>query len=472
MLLTLTLTAAPDGEPATLLGFLLHKHPEKLQTFELPFGQVHIFYTEATTERCTAALLLDVDPVALSRTKLGAPENRPLWPYVNDRPYVASSFMSVALSRVLGTALGGRCEKRPEAAGATHDLTVTVAAIAAGRNPGFIAAAFEPLGYSVTVDADPMGIATFTLRGQVRLSDLLSHLYVLVPAIDREKHYWVDEREVEKLLRHGEGWLETHPLREVIARRYLKFQRGLVRDAVAALGGSPEAADSPGTDAPEGDESLASVGRQPGGVSIEAAPRLDEARRLAVIAALKSAGAKKVVDLGCGEGKLLRALLADPTFTDIVGVDVSMTVLRWASDKLKLDRMPERQRERIKLLQGSAVYRDDRLRGADAIACVEVIEHIDLERLDAFRDAIFGHLRPQTVLISTPNAEYNVHYDRPGLRHTDHRFEWTRAEFEDWSSATAAAARYRVTFQPIGAATPPHASVGAPTQMAVFTRES
>lgn len=478
MLLTLTLTSHDPAVPATELGYLLHKHPGRLQTFELGFGQVHIFYPEVDATRCTAALLLDVDPVGLSRSKSGAPENRPLWPYVNDRPYVASSFLSVALSRTLGTALGGRCETRPALAATPLDFTAVIAALAT-HAPHWVAALFEPLGYTVGVDFDPAGVASVTLQGKVRLSALLNHLYVLVPVLDREKHYWVDEREVEKLLRHGRGWLEAHPEREMIVRRYLKFHRVLARDALSALSAldaasasaehvapNPESAPALSEEATEPRDEAPSESADMPEARREASIRLDDRRRAAVLEVLLAVGARTVVDLGCGEGKLIRALLAEPSFTEIVGVDVSHGVLRRAADRLGLDRMPETKRSRVQLVHGSAVYRDDRLRGRDAVICVEVIEHIDPERLDAFRDAVFSHLKPPTVIITTPNVEYNALFREAGRRHADHRFEWTRAEFEAWASHAADDAGYTVRFAPIGEL---HPMLGPPTQMAVFT---
>ncbi|HSK64897.1 MAG TPA: hypothetical protein VK893_13680, partial [Pyrinomonadaceae bacterium] len=110
MLLTITTT----HQPATDLGYLLHKNPVRLHTFPLAIGQAQVFYPEANSDRCTAALLLDVDPVGLVRNRRGpSGEGGTLDQYVNDRPYVASSFLSVAISRVLGSAFGGRSKHRP-----------------------------------------------------------------------------------------------------------------------------------------------------------------------------------------------------------------------------------------------------------------------------------------------------------------------------------------------------------------------
>src|SRR6185436_9143180 len=135
----------------------------------------------------------------------------------------------------------------------------------------------------------------------------------------------------------------------------------------------------------------------------------------------------------CGEGKLLTMLLGDRQFSEVVGMDVSVVSLERAKRKLRLDRLPPLVAERLTLLHGSLLYRDRRLDGYDAAAVVEVIEHLDGPRLAAFERTLFGHARPATVVVTTPNREYNVLFtDMVGLRHRDHRFEWTRAEFSDW----------------------------------------
>src|SRR5262244_3970352 len=147
MLLTITTT----HQPATDLGFLLHKNPSKVHSFEMSFGKAHLFYPEATPERCTAALLLDVDPVGLVRNRRGpAGAGGTLDQYVNDRPYVASSFLSVAISRVFGSALGGRSKDRSELAQTAIPLTAKISALPCRGGEGFLRRLFEPLGYQVT----------------------------------------------------------------------------------------------------------------------------------------------------------------------------------------------------------------------------------------------------------------------------------------------------------------------------------
>lgn len=466
MLLTLTTTHAP----ATDLGFLLHKNPATTQSVELAFGRALVLYPEATPERCTAALLLDVDPVGLVRGRAakahGADE------YVSDRPYVASSFLSVALARLFGTALGGRSKERPELAATAIPLEARLACVPASGPPDIVERLFAPLGYELEVERHALDprfpdwgdsrYVSLTLRATCRLADLLSHLYVLVPVLDGRKHYFVEQGEVEKLLRRGEGWLASHPARELIVSRYLHRRRSLVRDALERL--VPEEVDEP--------EDV--DGAEPAEVAEQAAPEprvgLHAQRLAAVHEALRAAGARRVLDLGCGEGRLLRLLLTDRSFTELVGVDVSSRALDIAAARLRLDRMPQNQRDRVRLLQGSLVYRDPRLEGFDAAAVVEVVEHLDPWRLEAFERVLFAAARPPVVALTTPNREYNARFETlesDRLRHDDHRFEWTRDELRAWAEGVAERRGYAVALSGVG---PEDAEVGAPSQLAVFTR--
>jgi 3' terminal RNA ribose 2'-O-methyltransferase Hen1 len=463
------LTIRTTHRPATDLGFLLHKNPARLQSFKQSFGEAHVFYPEASDDACTAALLLDVDPVALVRGKHGASsDSGPLGQYVNDRPYVASSFLSVAISDVFGTAMAGRSKERPELADTPISLTARMAVVPCRGGENVLRDLFQPLGYAVAAQQHPLGddaadlsrYFTVELSAQKRLSELLTHLYVLVPVLDDQKHYWVGPEEVEKLLRHGEGWLASHPERDNIARRYLRHRRSLVDDAIARLTADEEPAE----------EEDVELERDAEEQKLERPLSLNEQRLSTVLAALRGSGAKRVLDLGCGEGQLLRVLLEDARFEEIVGMDVSYRALEVASDRLHLDRLPPKRRERIRLMHGSIVYRDSRLTGFDAAAVVEVIEHLDPPRLSAFERVLFEFARPGTVVITTPNAEYNSRW--PSLpagrfRHRDHRFEWTRAEFARWCSSIAGRFGYGARFAPVGQEDP---EVGSPTQMAIFTR--
>jgi len=465
MLLTITYT----GNPATDLGYLLHKSPSRVHSFEQVFGKAHVFYPETSAERCTAALLLEIDAIGLVRNRRGpSGEARILEQYVNDRPYAASSFLSVAIARTFGTAITGRSKERQELAETPLPLEARIAVLPCRGGENLLRRLFEPLAYEVTAlrhlldtkfsEWGESPYFTVSLKATVRLSDLLTHLYVLIPVLDDDKHYWVGDAEVEKLLRHGEGWLRAHPERDLITNRYLKHQKRLAREALTRLIGEEE---------PEAEEMAEIHTREE--EAIEKPISLAEQRMGAVMAALRSAGAKRVLDLGCGEGRLLRELLKDKTFAEIVGLDVSHRVLEIAAQRLHLDNLPTMQKERIRLLHGSLTYRDARLAGYDAATVVEVIEHQDAPRLAAFERVLFEFAHPQTVVVTTPNVEYNVKFETlPAgkMRHKDHRFEWTRAEFQSWATSMATRFGYAVRFLPIGSEDP---VVGSPTQMGIFT---
>ncbi|MDE0481079.1 MAG: 3' terminal RNA ribose 2'-O-methyltransferase Hen1 [Candidatus Poribacteria bacterium] len=463
MLLTITTTYSP----ATDLGFLLHKHPERLQSFELAYGQAHVFYPEANTEKCTAALLLDVDSVGLVRRYHGqVRDNFALAEYVNDRPYVASSFMSVAIAKVFSSALSGRSKDRPELVETPIPLSAKLSILPCRGGEKFLRRLFEPLSYTVKAERHVLDAQfpdwgesryfTVTINKICVLSELLTHLYVLIPVLDDEKHYWVDQAEIDKLLKHGGDWLSEHPEQESIVNRYLKRQRRLTRQALAQLRE---------TDVDEIEEQTQEE------VQIEERIGLNEIRLTKTTEVIKESGAKRVLDLGCGEGKLLRKLMAEKHFEEIVGVDVSHQSLKIAQQRLHFDRLPEKQKERLKFFQGSLCYRDKRLEGYDAAAVIEVIEHLDPPRLSAFERVLFEFARPQTVVLTTPNVEYNVKFENlPAgrFRHRDHRFEWTREEFQSWASDISNRFGYTVVFHPIGEI---GENVGSPTQMAVFTQE-
>jgi 3' terminal RNA ribose 2'-O-methyltransferase Hen1 len=464
MLLTITTTHSP----ATDLGYLLHKHPSRFQSYDLSFGRAHVFYPEVSEERCTACLLLDVDPVGLVRGK-GAGTG-PLSQYVNDRSYAASSFLSVALSQVYGSALQGRCKDRPELAQAAIPLTARIDVLPVRGGQRLLGDFFEPLGYTVLAKRHTLDdqfpewgegpYVSVTLSTTARLSELLAHLYVLVPVFDNQKHYFVGDDEIAKLLAYGSGWLARHPQKEEITRRYLKFQPSLYHQALARLADDDEAIT---TDDAEKPPDLSEL-------SLEKPLSLNEERLEAVVAALSGSGAKTILDLGCAEGRLVKRCIEERQFEEIVGLDVSIRSLERASERLRLDRLPAAQARRIRLIHGSLTYRDRRLDGFDAAALVEVIEHLDPPRLRALERTLFEFARPKTVVLTTPNKEYNVMWENVGaarMRHPDHRFEWTRAEFQSWALGVGDKNGYVVRFIPIG---PVHETLGPPTQMAVFER--
>jgi 3' terminal RNA ribose 2'-O-methyltransferase Hen1 len=468
VLLTITTTLAP----ATDLGYLLHKHPGRIQSFDLSVGTAHVFYSEATAERCTAALLLEVDPVGLVRGRHDkSSEGFALGQYVNDRPYAASSMLSVAIKDVFRTALAGRCNGHEELAARPIPLEMHIPALPCRGGVDLARLLFEPLGWTLTAATVPLDPAVpawgdsryldVHLAGELRLADALNHLYVLLPVLDDSKHYWVSTDEIDKLIRAGGDWLGAHPEKALITRRYLQHRRELTRDALARLAAVDDAEPEELDNALEGARVLDEPDRP---------LPLNEQRRGAVLAAVRACGARRVGDLGCGEGVLVADLLADRSITDVVATDVSARALQIAARRLKLDRMSPQQRSRVQVFQSSLTYRDDRLAELDAAVLMEVIEHVDPPRLPAVERAVFGHATPATVIVTTPNVEHNVRFETlPAgvMRHRDHRFEWNRAEFTAWADRVCATYSYSVRLLPVGMDDP---EVGPPTQMAVFTR--
>jgi 3' terminal RNA ribose 2'-O-methyltransferase Hen1 len=264
---------------------------------------------------------------------------------------------------------------------------------------------------------------------------------------------------VAKLLRHGEGCLGRHPERELIARRYLKHQRSLTDTALVQLADEDDA-DRDATEAQGGEAED----------RLETSIRLQHHRLEAVLAALHDRGVARVLALGCGDGTLVRMLLHDQRFSDIVGMDVSRRRLDRAASRLHLEALPPPQHQCLTLIHGSLLYRDPRLVGYEAAVLIEVIEHLEPARLGMFAQVPFGYTRPGLVTLTIPNREYNSMWPRlraGGFRHRDHRFEWTRAEFEQWATPVAEQYGYAVDVSAVGAEDP---HVGSPTQMGIFTR--
>ncbi|WP_147942431.1 3' terminal RNA ribose 2'-O-methyltransferase Hen1 [Microbispora sp. CSR-4] len=551
MLLTISTTL----RPATDLGFLLHKHPDRVQEFERSFGTARVFYPEASEDRCTAALLLEVDPVRLARSRGSSSPDFSLGQYVNDRPYAASSLLASALADVFRTARTGRCNSRQDLADGPIPLEIRLPALPCRGGADLAHRLFGPLGWEVDAEAVPLDpgfpawgesrYVRLALRGNVRLADALNHLYVLLPVLDDAKHYWLASDEVDKLVRAGEGWLAGHPDKGLITRRYLGRRWALTRTAFARLAElgddveetlDPPVEEEPGAEPAAFAAPVADVGAtgrtepviaepviaEPGNAELpvaglaiirpadtepvdtepdsaehheaepddtqSASPRPDDEtgdetgdgaeedrvplntlRREAVVAALEEIGARTVLDLGCGSGQLLTALLAKPSFTKVAGMDVSARALATANRRLRTDRMPDAKRARLELFQGSLTYTDARLAGYDAAVLMEVVEPVDPPRLPALERVVFGTARPAHVIVTTPNVEHNVRYEllAGARRHPDHRFEWSRAEFAAWVAGVCETYGYAADLRPVGEDDP---EVGPPTQMAVFSR--
>ncbi len=437
------------------MSFLLHKNPARLHSDPTTFGTAHAFYP-ATNK---VALLLEIDPLKLTRR--GGADSFALQPYVNDRAYVANSFLSVALNQLFRTAVAGRCKKRPELVEAPMSLEISIPTLSCRGGPALLSSLFEPLGYAVEATRIPLDPAfpgwgdsvyySTKLQKTAPLFSVLRHLYVLLPVLDDDKHYWVGEHEIEKLLEKGEEWLAEHPQRDLIIQRYLKHQRGLTRQAMEALSEEQE------EDEPD---------RLTCEESTEKKIGLHGLRLDTVLGVLKSSGATQIADLGCGEGKLVRRLLKDPQFSRILATDVSVEALARAQQAL--ERVHHKNRERVELLHSSLLYDDERLHDIEAACLVEVIEHLEPDRLDRVAHNLFRRIRPQTLVVTTPNRDYNVLWETlPAgrFRHPDHRFEWSREEFKAWVERVKH--DYTFTLSGIGEE---HPEFGCPSQMAVFRR--
>lgn len=460
MLLTITY----KGKNTQELGFLLHKNPERAQQFELAYGKAYVFYPEVSDESTTAALLLDIDPLDLARGKVGSRDGG-LFDYVNDRPYAATSFLSTAMVRIFGTAMNGKCDKRQELADTPLDLTARLASLKDNGDTELAKQLFEPLGYSVTVSRTQLdekfpewGSSPYidlTISGKVKLSELLNHIYVLIPVFDKQKHYYMAEDEIKKLLEHGEGWLADHPQKEKITRRYFTARKSYARRAMDILN------ENEGVDTVEEEQETPEK---------EVFTPLNTQRMETVRDAVLASGAASVIDLGCGECRLTSLLLNEQQIKRVAACDVSVSVLEKAAQRLHLDRMQHARRNKLTLMQASLTYRDKRFEGYDCACVVEVIEHIEPMRIPAFERAVFEFAAPRTVILTTPNREYNANYEHMeenALRHGDHRFEWTREEFRAWTEHICEKFGYSCEISGIGTN---DEKLGTPTQMAVFTK--
>jgi 3' terminal RNA ribose 2'-O-methyltransferase Hen1 len=454
--------------PATDLGYLLHKHPDKFQTLELSVGKAHIFYPEKSNERTSISLLLDIDSIDMVRSARNIKNDGfAFGHYLNDRPYVASSFMSVAIVKAFSSAINGKCKDKPELVDVKLPFEVTIAVIPAPKGGEFlIRKFFEPLGYNVELTRHKLDekfpewgeskYYTLKLTNTITTKELLSHLYVLIPSLDNDKHYFVTENEIEKLMQKGEGWLKEHPEKEQIIKRYLVNLSSFSRIAFERLSDIEESVEV-SSDLIEKTE-------------IQKRKETLHEKRIKIVAdKITQSGAVNVLDLGCGEGKLIRQLIKQKQFTQIVGMDVSYNQLIKAKERLHFDEMSPKQKERINFFQGSLTYKDKRLEGFDAAAVVEVIEHLDLNRLKAFERVLFEFAKPKTIVLTTPNKEFNIMWEKldvDEMRHDDHRFEWTRKEFAEWANKIGQMYHYQVELLPIGEEIE---NAGTPSQMAIFT---
>lgn len=489
--MALILTITYEGQNTQDLGYLLYKNPYRAQSFDLPTGKAHVVYPEISDERTTAALILDLDPLILSKGKPGTGEAG-LFDYVNDRPYVSSSFMSGAIKKVFATAMTGRCVQRQELADARIDLTVKLFMLPVRGEKDMINRFFAPLGYTVSFETFPIDedfpewgespYVNLCLKGRVRLADLLNQIYILIPVFDLQRHYYAGEDEIENVIRHGNNWLSTHPERDYILKRYFNKSRNYAKEAISRLDSIYSDSEKPFIEEIGLKSSAEDIEKSTENTNGETTPSeirqysgepLDKIRIQTVCNTVISCEAKTVIDIGCGEGKLLALLAKEPQIQKIAGVDVSVSALKKARLRLENLLFSDSQRQKVTLFQGSLMYRDKRYKGYDALCLVEVLEHIDPKKLPVLEKNIFGYTSPNIAVITTPNRAYNVNYDylTGAFRHKDHRFEWDEKEYRAWCEKICEEYGYGFELSGIGRDIEiVNAASLCPTMMAVFRK--
>ena len=436
--------------PASDLGYALHKHPDRVQQFDVGYGKATVFYPVASEDECTFVMVVEVDPVRLARGPEHTRGGGLVTDYVTDRPYAASSMLAVAIGKVLSTATAGRCEKKPELAAKPMDLEVEISTV---RNlaQDRVRSLFTDLGYKVEIEGKEQDryVTVRTRSDRWTLGETLRQIRVLLPAIDGRHHHYVNDEDVAHLLRHGEGWLDSHPQGTWISRRYLARKRSLAEQAVRALEARNESEDEPPWTGPTRES-------------------LQRARIDRVTERLVESGARIVADLGCGEGALVRELAKEPAISKVVGIDISANRIEQAKRRLARQLGPS-ETDKTSLLTGAIGVQDARWSDCDAAALVETIEHIDVERLDMVERNVFGREHLRCIIVTTPNREYNHHYglEEGQKRHRDHRFEWSREEMREWAQGICQRYGLEASHEGIGEH---HPDDGWPTQMAVFTR--
>ncbi|MGG3466792.1 3' terminal RNA ribose 2'-O-methyltransferase Hen1 [Neobacillus pocheonensis] len=443
------LSLSVKGPGAEAVSYLLAKNPNNLYERSEKGLTVRLAYSTFSNDKVQVIIYVKPDPIELVKN---SPDIYDITHYINDREFAASSIFVSAIRKALGTALNGK--PREEYAGwveHSFEMEMAFGPVATDLRDEEIEALFKPIGYQVEIERgksfirEKSSARIITIKGKQTVQRALRHVSILMPVMDNYKHYYIDEREIEKLDRYGEGWLNSHPLKSMILKRSLRFQNMISQSRFY-------------------EKETKNLG--------DAKPtkiRLNELRYEAIVKHVNALSNKAtIVDLGAGEGKL-SVLLG---FVD--GVKEIFSVEPSNKSRLRAMERFEQSKEKRGFLEpksitGSLFYLDERLSNKDVIILCEVIEHIDEHRLPKIFETIFKDYRPGVLMVTTPNQEYNIVYEMDeAMRHGDHRFEWTRAEFkercEQWSSPFS----YQLSFHGIGEE---HPFYGHPTQMAIFTRE-
>ncbi|MBM4761305.1 3' terminal RNA ribose 2'-O-methyltransferase Hen1 [Bacillus sp. B15-48] len=448
------------GEGAENLSYLLAKNPNNLYDRDEKFFRVRFVFPTFGEKESEALIFVTPDSVELVRN---SPNTYDITQYINDREFVVSSLFCTSIRKALGTALNGKPkEEYLEWVDHKFDLEIGFGPIASQISDEGLRELFLPLGYSLEIERGQTdysfdlkqrsSVRFLTLKGNVTVQNALRHLFILIPVIDNYKHYFIDDREIDKLERYGEGWLEKHPLRDYIIKQSLRFS-DVIQKAEQSL---PIKSDHEKNKVSQKNQTIPKV-------------RLNQLRYEAIVEKISSLPLKqRIVDLGSGEGKLSVRLGTIKGVKEILAVEPS------ESAQLKaMERFEKAGKHGDYLLptpiMGSLFYYDERLLNADVIILCEVIEHIDEHRLQGIMKMILGEYEPKALIVTTPNQEYNAVYDlNENMRHLDHRFEWTRSEFKSKCEEWIQNFPYTTKFEGIGQE---HEEFGHPTQMCTFVKK-
>ncbi|PUB11135.1 3' terminal RNA ribose 2'-O-methyltransferase Hen1 [Paenisporosarcina sp. OV554] len=444
------LTIQASGDNVKAISYLLSKNPSNLYERNHKGHLVRLFYSKFTETELEVTIFVTPDPIELVKNNSNSYD---ITHYINDREFAVSSIFCSFIRSALGTALNGQPrEEHIKWVDYPFPFNFEFGPVVSTLSDEELKNLFEPIGYEVTITRpeieysfqvkDKSSARYISIEGVKTLQEGLRHLFVLIPVIDNYKHYFIDEKEIEKLERYGEGWLEQHPLRDLIYRKALRFKEiySLVENS----------------------------GREEKKVEPVKKVRLNELRYERIVDTVSRMKPKTVVDFGSGEGKLSVQLGFVEGVKEILAVEPSESESLKALNRFnKVKNIDEFVVPEI--LWGSLFYYDERLKDKDIIILCEVIEHIDEYRLPKAMDTVLNDYQPGALIITTPNREYNEVYDmEEHLRHNDHRFEWTREEFSRWCTERNHRNDYELLFDGIGEE---HETHGFPTQMCVFKRK-
>lgn len=444
------LTIHAKGENAGNLSYFLGKHPDRPFTRETKYGKVEAKFLHYRQNE--VIFYITFHPNGLSLVKES--DFHQLEDYINDREFSLSSIFLTNIRHSIGYVLSDEKE------GITENMhfSVSLSPLSTRLPDHAITELFEPLGYDVSIekiesdytfDVDSGRVVSLTLTSQTNVVDVFRHLYVLIPIMDNYKHYDIDSNEAEKLLRFGAKWLEQHPKREFITRRFVGYRKGLANDVLSTF--EPKEKELTNNEEPEVKTPLGKL------------------RYSAFADKVKELPIQSVVDMGAGEGRLVELLVQNEQLTEILACEPTVNGLDRMKRLISILERKKKVRVKPSIIQSSLFYRDERLLHKDALILCEVIEHIERERVDQVLSTILSYYQPTYFIFSTPNYEYNDIYGLEGaLRHNDHRFELTRKEFHSLVERHANENNYSFDIIGIGEE---HTELGFPTQMAVLKKK-